>query len=1177
MYVQEIIIDGFKSYAKRTVVDGFDPMFNAITGLNGSGKSNILDSICFVLGISRLEQVRAGSLQELVYKQGQAGVTRASVTIVFNNKDKKGSPVGYEAYDEITVCRQVAIGGRNKYLINGHVAQQNRVQNMFHSVQLNINNPHFLIMQGRITKVINMSPQEILGLIAEAAGTKMYEAKKDAAIKTIEKKQAKVEEIQKILAEDITPSLDKLRKERAAYMQWSAGNGERDRLERFCTAWNFNQAESITKKSSEEMKTMQAEKQGLEDSNDSTERDIKDQEVEIKALQARKDTQMGGEVKELEARANDLSKVLVKATSSWQHRKENLAADEKSVTKLKKALADLDKARAASESKVSGAEGKVKAIQEETTQATTRLEELQRQRQALQAGCDADSAAGDKTLAEQLKDAKAKASAAVSELKQVKIRMEHLKKELEGRRKGAKSAGKEFEKLQAELVAAEGAAKAARAAADLLKEEASLEAAIRDRERAADKGVRELREAVDKLASQVSGMEVEYRDPSANFDRRKVKGIVASLIRLKDAKTATAIEVACGGKLYQLVVQDEVTGKDLLSKGQLRRRVTIIPLNKIEGSALPASTLKNAEQAVGKGRADLALELVGFAPELERAMKYVLGKTMVCQDVEAAKACAFTDGVKARSVTLEGDLFDPAGTLTGGHRAKASSSVLLTFGELLDKRAALADAEEALAALRREAGQAKTAADKYAALEQKATLAEHQGGLVRKRLEGNPYFTAAEDLRKMEEEVAGADENSTKKEAERAAADKEVARLEAAVKEFSASWDKLMEGKDKEVAAERKKLEGLQKKLKEVREATENILLESAAALEEHAAVVEQIKAAEAALAPVVLQVEAAAAEVADAREAYEAAEAAAKAKREAVKQADLDIKNAGKDCDKARSRLEKQQIALKKLEHTIARFEKDSADAHKAVEHLLRQHAWIAAERHLFGTVGTDYDFASSDPAKAERRLKEVAGEQEKLGKKINKKVMGMFEKAEQEYQEVMTKKRIVENDKAKIEAVMVELDEKKNQALKTTWAKVNRDFSSIFHTLLPNAQAKLQPPEGGTVLDGLVLKVGFGDCWKESLSELSGGQRSLLALSLILALLLFKPAPMYILDEIDAALDLSHTQNIGSMLRTHFKNSQFIIVSLKEGMFNNANVLYRTKFVDGVSTVSRPPPAGR
>ena len=88
-----------------------------------------------------------------MYKQGQAGVTKASVSITFNNADKSRSPVGYEHCDQIIVTRQIVIGGRNKYLINGHVAQPTRVQNLFHSVQLNVNNPHFLIMQGRITKV----------------------------------------------------------------------------------------------------------------------------------------------------------------------------------------------------------------------------------------------------------------------------------------------------------------------------------------------------------------------------------------------------------------------------------------------------------------------------------------------------------------------------------------------------------------------------------------------------------------------------------------------------------------------------------------------------------------------------------------------------------------------------------------------------------------------------------------------------------------------------------------------------------------------------------------------------------------------------------------------------------------------------------------------------------------
>lgn len=109
MFIEELILDGFKSYATRTTISGWDSAFNAITGLNGSGKSNILDAICFVLGINNLSQVRAQNLQDLVYKRGQAGITKASVTVVFNNEDKTQSPVGFEKYPKITVTRQVSI------------------------------------------------------------------------------------------------------------------------------------------------------------------------------------------------------------------------------------------------------------------------------------------------------------------------------------------------------------------------------------------------------------------------------------------------------------------------------------------------------------------------------------------------------------------------------------------------------------------------------------------------------------------------------------------------------------------------------------------------------------------------------------------------------------------------------------------------------------------------------------------------------------------------------------------------------------------------------------------------------------------------------------------------------------------------------------------------------------
>lgn len=134
------------------------------------------------------------NLQGLVYKKGQAGIKKASVTVVFDNSDPAKGPDGYEQYPEITITRQVQSNGKTKYLVNGHNAQLGTVRNLFHSVGLNVNNPHFLIMQGRIMQIVKMKPPEILGMLEEAAGTKMYEMKKEQAIKTIAKKQTKVDE-----------------------------------------------------------------------------------------------------------------------------------------------------------------------------------------------------------------------------------------------------------------------------------------------------------------------------------------------------------------------------------------------------------------------------------------------------------------------------------------------------------------------------------------------------------------------------------------------------------------------------------------------------------------------------------------------------------------------------------------------------------------------------------------------------------------------------------------------------------------------------------------------------------------------------------------------------------------------------------------------------------------------
>ncbi|KAI5783885.1 P-loop containing nucleoside triphosphate hydrolase protein [Peziza echinospora] len=271
-------------------------------------------------------------------------------------------------------------------------------------------------------------------------------------------------------------------------------------------------------------------------------------------------------------------------------------------------------------------------------------------------------------------------------------------------------------------------------------------------------------------------------------------------------------------------------------------------------------------------------------------------------------------------------------------------------------------------------------------------------------------------------------------------------------------------------------------------------------------------------------------------------------------------------------SRITEEGLEMQKLGHDVEKSGKERQVASQLVTQMEKDHDWIADEKENFGKPGTPYDFNGQNIniSESKAQLKSLTERFQGMKKKINPKVMNMIDSVEKK--EVLLKGmlRTVNRDKRKIEETIETLDEYKREALEKTWRKVTTDFGNIFAELLPGSFAKLEPPEGKDVTDGLEVKVCLGKVWKQSLTELSGGQRSLIALSLILALLQFKPAPMYILDEVDAALDLSHTQNIGRLIKTRFKGSQFIVVSLKDGMFQNANKVFRTRFQDGTSVVT-------
>jgi len=207
-------------------LNDFDPEFNAITGLSGTGKSNILDAICFTLGISAMNTIHPSTMQDVIYKNGQAGVHTATVIITFDNKDKSRSPPHYTYNDEIIISREVGMGSKNIYKINGLTVSAKEIMDFFNSLQINVNNPHFIVMQGRITEVLNMKPTEILSMIEEAAGTSKFEPMKRTVKMEVGRKDKKLKKLQKVAGVMLFPFLENIAREKQKLNELDKVNGQ---------------------------------------------------------------------------------------------------------------------------------------------------------------------------------------------------------------------------------------------------------------------------------------------------------------------------------------------------------------------------------------------------------------------------------------------------------------------------------------------------------------------------------------------------------------------------------------------------------------------------------------------------------------------------------------------------------------------------------------------------------------------------------------------------------------------------------------------------------------------------------------------------------------------------------------------------------------------------------------
>lgn len=516
------------------------------------------------------------------------------MTIVFDNQDKKKSPIGFEEYHQISVTRQIVLGGTSKYLINGHRAQQHTVQNLFQSVQLNINNPNFLIMQGRITKVLNMKPVEILSMIEEAAGTRMFEDRRDKAFKTMAKKEMKVQEITSLLQEEIDPKLEKLRQEKRAFLDFQQAQGDFERMTKLVIAYDYVGNKEKIRQASQDLDSKQRRASDLDESASMLRNEITYLQEDIRKVKAERDQELrkGGRFQALEDQVKSHSHELVRLSTTIELKSPNISEEEARRKEIERNLQSLEKQLAGKTKDCEKAQQHHEVAHSELQKQIEEVEQKEELLQSLQTGI-ASREGQESGYQGQLQAARRRVSEATIEQEQAKLKIAHLEKRIREEEPQTKKAKKQNAEFLNELEALKDHARKLEAQLVKLGFDPVKEEGSQQQEAILQKRIRELEDQADGVKRRVSNIDFSYSDPTPEFDRSKVKGLIAQLFTLerRHSHASTALEICAGGRLYNVVVDSGETGAEILQKGRLKKRVTIIPLNKI--SALKTSAEVN--------------------------------------------------------------------------------------------------------------------------------------------------------------------------------------------------------------------------------------------------------------------------------------------------------------------------------------------------------------------------------------------------------------------------------------------------------------------------------------------------------------------------------------------------------------------------------------------------------
>lgn len=1167
MYLKQLDIQGFKSFPDKVRLE-FNKGITAVVGPNGSGKSNVSDSVRWVLGEQKAKSLRGDKMEDIIFAgtETRKPVGFAQVSITIDNSDGR-MPI---EFSEVTVTRRVFRSGESEYRINGSPCRLKDVHELFMDTGVG-REGYSIIGQGKIDEILSTKSDDRRRLFEEAAGIVKFKNRRQEAASNLEKERANLERAADIIAE-LEGQLGPLERQSETARQYLALK--------------------------EELKAVH---------------------IDIFRREAGRIEDDGVRLAEA---AGQNAEALDKENTAAAGLRHGMTAKRAEAADCARRRDEISASAAGLSARREGEKGKIKLLEQEIAHIAEDTERMRRENETRSArirgfeneisiSASKSAAMGmsistERQRLDELEKSFGSISRELSENEESverykSIMIENIKRsaEIKGEISKAEAMLAQFnereESLRAEIAYAESQAEAGLTHALALEKQMAMDG--QEAESAA-KGLEDTTQKQEELAeatallkstllerekqlnkkksrlSVLSDMEKEHEGfyksvksilklkESGDVRFKGIYGAVAELIRV-DKRYETAIEAALGASLQNIVTVDEDAAKTAISylKRNSLGRATFLPVNAVKGRMLGR---ERDSIAAEQGVSGIAQELIGYEPVFEGIMAQLLGRVIIMENLDDAIAFARKYKYSYKLVTLEGDILNPGGAMTGGSITGKSTNIFGRSREIGELRAEIEELKLSVDKIYKAVSENKAIGEKYYSKITELKIKEQE---LATRLE-----TAESEAQRSRSQADEAKNKLRLYSIENSQLDEQRNRI---VKDLDSRRAELS-GIDEESGKLTERLESYKGSLESERADRDRLLSEitdlkiSISSREQKLDVIntdvkrykKEIAELEAEIKDVLTQIERSGDEARD-----------KEAQIDSLKLSLLEIDASERECaaaleeaDGERSRLEQEERELENrlnesLE-TASSLKNEGFRIETRIEKLAEE------KQRLYDMMWEEYELTyhaalerpeSGIPASAlaenERRLK---AELKALGH-VNVDAIEQYRELKERYAFLTEQKKDILEAEAKLLSIIDELTSLMEEQFREQFELISRNFNETFKEMFGGGKAYLKLSDEDNVLEsGIEIIAQPPGKNLQSMLLLSGGERALTAIAILFSILKMKPSPFCILDEIEAALDDANVRRYARYLEKFAGDTQFIVITHRKGTMESADVLY-------------------